>query len=148
MSIKNALISVFNKQKLDLLIPFLEINNYNIYSTGGTMVDIFKYITDMTKVISISDYTKYPEICDGRVKTLHPRVFGGILGIRTNETHLNDLKKIEAHFFDLIVVNLYPFEEILKQNTDENILLENIDIGGHTLLRAACKNYKYIKYNF
>lgn len=145
MSIKRSIISVFNKQNLNKLVPFLEQNNYIIYSTGGTMKEILKYIKDKTKVISISDYTKSPEICDGRVKTLHPKIFGGLLGLRTNESHVHDIMRIKANFFDLVVVNLYPFEQVLKNNPEnKDILLENIDIGGHTLLRAASKNYKFI----
>ena len=145
MSIKRSIISVFNKQNLNKLVPFLEQNNYIIYSTGGTMKEVLKYMKDKTKVISISDYTESPEICDGRVKTLHPKIFGGLLGLRTNESHLSDIMRINANFFDLVVVNLYPFEEVLKNNPEnEDILLENIDIGGHTLLRAASKNYKFI----
>ena len=145
MSIKRGIISVFNKQNLNKLVPFLEQNNYIIYSTGGTMKEVLKYIKDKTKVVSISDYTEYPEICDGRVKTLHPKIFGGLLGLRTNKSHQSDIIQINANFFDLVVVNLYPFEKILNQNPlNENALLENIDIGGHTLLRAASKNYKFI----
>ena len=109
------------------------------------MKEVLKYMKDKTKVVSISDYTESPEICDGRVKTLHPKIFGGLLGLRTNESHLADIMRIKAKFFDLVVVNLYPFEEVLKNNPEnEDILLENIDIGGHTLLRAASKNYKFI----
>ena len=145
MSIKRCIISVFNKQNLNKLVPFLEQNNYIIYSTGGTMKEVLKYMKDKTKVVSISDYTESPEICDGRVKTLHPKIFGGLLGLRTNESHLSDIIKIKANFFDIVVVNLYPFEQVLKNKfINEDILLENIDIGGHTLLRAASKNYKFI----
>ena len=142
MSIKTAIISVFDKQNLNKLIPFLEDNNYIIYSTGGTKKEILKYVRDENHVISISDYTESPEICNGRVKTLHPKIFGGLLGERKNKSHISDIKKIGGIFFDLVVVNLYPFEQVLKNNPEnENILLENIDIGGHTLLRAASKNY-------
>ena len=148
-NLKNALISVSDKSSLELLIPYLEQNNYNIYSTGGTMTTILELVKDENenkgRVISISDYTEYPEICNGRVKTLHPRIYGGILGIRSNEEHIADLSKINAKLFDLVVVNLYPFERILSiQKSSEQTLLENIDIGGHTLLRAAAKNYKDI----
>ena len=145
MSTKRSIISVFDKQNLSKLVPYLEQNNYIIYSTGGTMNEVLKYMKDKSKVVSISDYTESPEICDGRVKTLHPRIFGGLLGLRTNEAHLSDLIQIKANFFDLVVVNLYPFEKVLHQNPlNEDTLLENIDIGGHTLLRAASKNYKFI----
>ena len=140
---KNALISVFNKDKLDKLIPHLEENNYNIYSTGGTMKAIRKLVSNDACVFSISDYTEYPEICDGRVKTLHPSIFGGILAKRNNCNHMMDLNDISAQTFDLVVINLYPFETVLKHNpSNEELLLENIDIGGHTLMRAAAKNYK------
>ena len=144
MSTKNAIISVYNKENLDKLIPYLEKNNYHIYSTGGTLTYILKHTSDSSKVYSIADYTGFPELCDGRVKTLHPRIYGGILGIRTNTEHLIDLINIDGKLFDLVVVNLYPFEKVLEQQLEEEVLLENIDIGGHTLLRAAAKNYKYI----
>ena len=141
---KNALISVYDKTNLSVLVKFLELNNYKIYSTGGTMKEILKLVNDKDCVISISNYTNSPEICNGRVKTLHPLVFGGILGCRDNKEHVNDINQLNGLFFDIVVVNLYPFEQVLKQSNDENLLLENIDIGGHTLLRAASKNYKYI----
>ena len=147
------MISVYNKQNLDKLVPYLERNNYQIYSTGGTMTKILEYVKDKSIVHSISDYTDSPEICDGRVKTLHPRIYGGILCLRNKQEHINDLATIKAELFYLIVVNLYPFEKVLeKQSSEEEKseeeLLENIDIGGHTLLRAASKNYKHINYDF
>ena len=187
--IKNAIISVFDKQNLDILIPYLEKEDYHIYSTGCTMTKILELVCNKEIVFSISNYTESPEICDGVVKILHPRIFGGILGIRDNSMHVDDLDYIQAKFFDIIVVNLYPFEKIyekyekqedekyeIKELTDyldnfqdfkssdnfnnfdnsnnfdnfnnfdnsEDILLENIDIDGHTLLRAGSKNYKYI----
>ena len=141
---KNALISVFDKQNLDILVPYLEDQNYHIYTTGGTMKTVLEYVKDKCIVHSISDYTEFPEICQGRVKTLHPRIYGGILGLRSNTEHLQDLKKNNIELFDLVVVNLYPFEKVLAENTEEALLLENIDIGGHTLMRASSKNYKYI----
>lgn len=141
---KNALISVYDKTKLSILVKYLESNNYKICSTGGTMKEILKLVNNKECVISVSNYTNSPEICNGRVKTLHPLIFGGILGLRDNKEHVNDINKLNGTFFDIVVVNLYPFEQVLKQSKDENLLLENIDIGGHTLLRAASKNYKYI----
>jgi phosphoribosylaminoimidazolecarboxamide formyltransferase/IMP cyclohydrolase len=143
-SIKNAIISVYDKDNLDKLIPYLEQNNYQIYSTGGTMTHILKYIKKKSNVFSISEYTGFPEICQGRVKSLHPSIYGGILGIRTNPDHLEDLIRNDIKLFDLIVVNLYPFEKVLEQQLCEAILLENIDIGGPSLLRAGAKNYQYI----
>ena len=147
MTQKNCLISVFNKDNLEKLVPYLEENNYNIYTTGGTYAVVNNYIKDKTRLISISDYTKFPEICSGRVKTLHPKIYGGILGLRDEQSHLNDLITNDCSLFDMVVVNLYPFEKVLqnKNLNDEETLLENIDIGGHTLLRAGIKNYKYIK---
>ena len=145
MSVKNCLISVFNKDNLDVLTPYLEENNYNIY-TGGTYSVIHGLIKDKNRVISISDYTKFPEICSGRVKTLHPKIYGGILGLRDVQSHLDDLQQNNCILFDIVVVNLYPFEKVLLEpDACEETLLENIDIGGHTLLRSAVKNYKYIK---
>ena len=129
MSIKRSIISVFNKQNLNKLVPFLEQNNYIIYSTGGTLKEVLKYIKDKTKVISISNYTESPEICDGRVKTLHPKIFGGLLGIRNNESHLSDIMRIKANFFDLVVVNLYPFEQVLKNNPENEDILEDFLFG-------------------
>ena len=143
--VRNALISVYNKIHLDKLVHYLEENNYNIYSTGGTMKSILEYVTDKNIVFSISDYTEYPEICGGRVKTLHPCIFGGILANKNNSNHIIDLNNIGAQSFDLVVVNLYPFETVLQNNPlDEELLLENIDIGGHSLMRAAAKNYSNV----
>jgi len=141
---KNALISVFDKQNLDALVPYLEKQSYHIYTTGGTMKTVLEYVKDKSIVYSISDYTDFPEICQGRVKTLHPRIYGGILGLRSNAEHLQDLMRNNVKLFDLVVVNLYPFEKVLAEDVAESLLLDNIDIGGHTLLRASCKNYKYI----
>ena len=104
MSVKRSIISVFNKQNLNKLVPFLEQNDYIIYSTGGTMKEVLKYMKDKTKVVSISDYTESPEICDGRVKTLHPKIFGGLLGLRSKDSHLCDIYDIGGQFFDLVVV--------------------------------------------
>lgn len=157
---KNAIVSVYDKTGLDRLVPFLIQNNYNIYSTGGS----FKKISDIidtinnksitrgsdnkinksSVLIDISSYTNSPEICNGRVKTLHPKVFGGILAIQDNENHLSDLNSIGATTFDLVVVNLYPFEETLQNGGTEREVIEQIDIGGHTLIRAAIKNYKNV----
>jgi phosphoribosylaminoimidazolecarboxamide formyltransferase/IMP cyclohydrolase len=141
---KAALISVYDKEGLDVLVPFLEENDFHIYSTGGTLNEVKKYVKDISIVRSVSDYTEYPEICDGRVKTLHPKIYGGILGVRSNPKHIEDLYNINARLFDLVVVNLYPFEQILKKDPREDVLLENIDIGGHTLLRAAAKNHRHV----
>ena len=139
-----ALVSVFDKTNLEALSRYLEENNYEIYSTGGTKTAIENIVKNKEIVKSISDYTGSPEICNGRVKTLHPKIFGGILGLRENNNHHFDLNSIGGVFFDVVVVNLYPFKQTLKTTRDEALLLENIDIGGHTLMRAAAKNHKHV----
>jgi len=131
---KNALISVFDKHNLYILIPYLEQENYHIYSDGATMNEILELVSNKNIVFSIANYTKSPEICDGSVKTLHPKILGGILGQRENQLHVDDIHYIQAVFFDLIVVNLYPLRKVF----------EKYDIEGHTLLRAASTNYKYM----
>jgi phosphoribosylaminoimidazolecarboxamide formyltransferase/IMP cyclohydrolase len=140
----NAIISVSDKKGLDILVPHLEKNNYTIYSTGSTYKHIASLISNTSKLCLISEFTKSPEICEGRVKTLHPKIFGGILGDREKMSHYSDICSINGVFFDLVVVNLYPFQKKYNETEDENILLENIDIGGHSLIRAAIKNYKYV----
>lgn len=143
---KNAIISVYNKKHLDTLVLHLVQQGYTIYSTGGTLCYIKQLLGNNSRdrVISIEEYTEYPEICNGRVKTLHPKIHGGILGLRDNNHHLTDLGNINAVFFDLICVNLYPFEQTLIDTDDEAVILENIDIGGQTLLRAGAKNYNHV----
>ena len=139
--VKKAIISVFDKSNLDVLVKFLEKDGYEIYSTGGSAAEVYKFLENKEKLINISEYTESPEICEGRVKTLHPKIFGGILGKREKETHHNDVVSVGGVFFDLVVVNLYPFAETLEKTDDEDELLENIDIGGHSLIRAGMKNY-------
>ena len=141
---KNILISVYDKTGLDQLVPYLEQENYTIHSTGGTFNYLSSLLQAKNRLKSVSDYTQYPEICDGRVKTLHPKIFGGLLGIRENQSHVADIQSIQGIMFDAIVVNLYPFEQTLQKTSEESELLENIDIGGHTLIRAGIKNYKYV----
>jgi len=141
---KNALISVYDKTCIEHLANYLTTNGYTIYSTGGT----YNKLADLglgVSLINISEYTQSPEICDGRVKTLHPKIFGGLLGKSDNESHVKDLDSINGIFFDIVVVNLYPFEQTINdpQNTEEDIL-EQIDIGGHSLIRASVKNYKQV----
>lgn len=141
---KKAIISVYYKDNLDKFIPYLENNDYQIYSTGGTFTYIKNILKDTSKLINISEYTNSPEICNGRVKTLHPKIFGGLLGLRNNENHVKDLQSIDGIFFDLVLVNLYPFEETIKNTNNESDIIEQIDIGGHSLIRASVKNYKYV----
>ena len=136
-TIKSALISVYHKDGLAPIVQKLAAQNVKIYSTGGT----YKFIEDQgIEVHKVEDLTTYPSILDGRVKTLHPKVFGGILA-RREEDHLSQLEKYEIPEIDLVIVDLYPFEETLKNTSDENTIIEKIDIGGIALIRAAAKNY-------
>ena len=137
--IKRALISVWNKDGLLELAQFLNKNGIEIISTGG----IEKYLRENgISVIEISKITGMSAVMDGRVKTLNPKIFGGILADRKNNNHLEDLNKIDGKTIDLIVVNLYPFvEEAVKRNLPMEKAIEYIDIGGPSMLRAAAKNY-------
>ena len=137
--IKSALISVFYKDGLDDIVKTLSENNVKIYSTGGT----YNFITDLgIKAEKVEDLTTYPSILGGRVKTLHPLVFGGILARRDNDTDLDQMKQYGIPEIDMVVVDLYPFEETVKNTTDNLAIIEKIDIGGISLIRAAAKNYK------
>ena len=136
---KTALISVSNKENIVDLAKIFHQNGITILSTGGTAKLLKKHNIPITP---ISSYTGYPEIMGGRVKTLHPKIFGGILARRDIASDMEDLLKIEATTIDIVVVNLYPFEEMSHANLAEEELLEYIDIGGVSLIRAAAKNYK------
>ena len=138
--IKSALISVFNKDNIDEICSYLSSNNVIIYSTGGT----YNYISNLgIPVKKVEDLTSFPSILNGRVKTLHPKVFGGIL--RTNsESDIEDSKNYDIPNFDLVIVDLYPFEETLKTTKNHNDIIEKIDIGGVSLIRAAAKNYENV----
>ncbi|MCB0668896.1 MAG: bifunctional phosphoribosylaminoimidazolecarboxamide formyltransferase/IMP cyclohydrolase [Saprospiraceae bacterium] len=136
--INSALISVFHKDGLDAIIKKLDQLGVTIYSTGGTQ----KYIEEHgIAVQSVEDLTSYPSILSGRVKTLHPKVFGGILA-RREDQHLSQLESYDIPEIDLVLVDLYPFEETLKATDDESEIIEKIDIGGISLIRAAAKNYR------
>ena len=136
---KRALISVFHKQGIEVIAGKLKENNWEILSTGGTAKYLKEHRID---VLEISDITKFPEILDGRVKTLHPLVFGPILAKKTPE-HLGQLQQFSIPKIDLVIVNFYPFEEAL-QTKDRGLdhMVENIDIGGPSMVRAAAKNFK------
>jgi phosphoribosylaminoimidazolecarboxamide formyltransferase/IMP cyclohydrolase len=140
--IERALISVSKKDGISNFTKELRDFDIEIISTGGTA----KLIRDAgVPVTEISDYTLLPEMLGGRVKTLHPKIHAGILAVRDNEEHLNDLKRQDIKPIDMVVVNFYPFEEVIKKKEVELAeAIENIDIGGPTLLRAAAKNYKYV----
>ena len=134
---KNAIISVYDKENLDLIAKFLVKKKFNIYSSGGTSSYLKKIGIPHIK---ISDYTNQREILGGRVKTLHPKIFGGLLG-KSSSAHQKELKKEDIVNFDVLIVNLYPFEETVKNTKKQEDIIEMIDIGGHSLIRAAIKNY-------
>ena len=136
--IKRALISVSNKKNLKPLLKILKKNKVEIISSGGTFREIRKL---KFKCIEVSQFTKSPEILDGRVKTLHPKVHAGILNKRNNKKHRLELARNNFQNIDLIVVNFYPFEQVVKYNKSHKKIIENIDIGGPTMVRAAAKNY-------
>ncbi len=137
-TIKSALLSVFHKDGLDKLVLSLHKNNVHLYATGGT----FDFIQAMNiPVTPVEDITGYPSILDGRVKTLHPAVFGGILAIRDNEEHKAQMEKYQLPFIDLVVVDLYPFEKTVSTGASEEDIIEKIDIGGISLIRGAAKNF-------
>jgi phosphoribosylaminoimidazolecarboxamide formyltransferase/IMP cyclohydrolase len=138
--ISNALISVFYKDGLAPIAQALHANGVNIYSTGGTQEFIEKLGIPVHKVETL---TGYPSILGGRVKTLHPKIFGGILARREEANDLVELNEFEIPLFDLVMVDLYPFEETLASTTDESKIIEKIDIGGVSLIRAAAKNFKH-----
>ena len=138
VKIKRAIVSVSNKSNLKLILPILKKNNVEILSSGGT----FKKIKSMNyNCTEISNYTGFSEMLDGRVKTLHPKIYAGILNIRKNKKHKKDLKKEKIQNIDLVIVDLYPFENELKKEGKFQKLIEHIDIGGTALIRAAAKNF-------
>ena len=137
--IRSALISVFYKDGLENIVRQLNSLGVTIYSTGGTQ----KFIEDLkVPCIPVEALTTYPSILGGRVKTLHPSVFGGILGRRDNETDLQEMQEFKIPEIDLVIVDLYPFEETLKTTDEEKLIIEKIDIGGPSMIRAAAKNFK------
>ena len=137
-SIKSALISVFYKENLAPIVKLLHEQNITIYSTGGTQ----KFIENVgIPVIAVEDLTSYPSILGGRVKTLHPKVFGGILTRRDHKGDLLQIKEYEIPEIDLVIVDLYPFEETVASGAFYQDIIEKIDIGGISLIRAAAKNY-------
>ncbi len=137
ISPKSALVSLSDKTNLDLLVSFLLERNVEIISTGGTYKAI-KKITD--NVIEVSEYTGHKEMMDGRVKTLHPKIHAGILARRGEDTDV--LKSMGYKEIDIVVVNLYPFEETIKSGCSFEEAIEQVDIGGPTMIRAAAKNFK------
>ena len=136
---KRALISVFDKDGVLELAKFLRDRDVEIISSGGT----YKYLKENNiEVKEISEITDFPEMLDGRVKTLHPLVHAGILAIRDNKEHMKTLEEREINTIDYVVVNLYPFFEKVREDLSFEEKVEFIDIGGPTMLRAAAKNFK------
>ncbi len=137
-SIKTALISVYHKEGLDKIVQLLHQHNVTIYSTGGSL----DYIRSLgVEAVPVEQLTGYPSILDGRVKTLHPKIFGGILA-RREKDHLAQLEQYDIPPMDLVIVDLYPFEETVRSTSDEKTIIEKIDIGGISLIRAAAKNFQ------
>ena len=136
--IKSALISVFSKEGLEPIVRKLHEQNVIFYSTGGTE----NFIKSLgIPVIPVEDVTRYPSILGGRVKTLHPKVFGGILNRQDNETDVQQMQEYNIPQIDLVIVDLYPFEKTVASGANESDIIEKIDIGGISLIRAAAKNF-------
>ena len=139
--IQSALISVFYKEGLQKIISLLQENNITIYTTGGTQ----KFIEEQgVSCVPVETLTGYPSILGGRVKTLHPAVFGGILGRRDVEQDLEEMREYKISVIDLVIVDLYPFEETVKSTSEESLIIEKIDVGGPSMIRAAAKNFKNV----
>ena len=141
LKVKNALISVSNKESMTSLLKTLKKFNINIISSGGTYASIRKLGYKCTE---LSKYTGFKEMLDGRVKTLHPKVHAGILHDRQNKKHKSEMTKQKFPAIDLIVVNFYPFQKIVMSTENSKKIIENIDIGGPTMVRAAAKNFKNV----
>lgn len=142
VKIERALISVSNKDGVEKIAKFLADNGVEILSTGGTA----KLLKEKgIAVTSVDSYTGHPEVMNGRVKSLHPKIHGGILALRDNENHLKDMKDNDIKPIDMVIVNLYPFEAtIAKEGVTLEDAIENIDIGGPTMVRSSAKNHKFV----
>ena len=141
VKIKSALISVYSKENLEPIIISLDKLGVKLYATGGT----FDFIEHLKiPVTAVEEVTDYPSILGGRVKTLHPKVFGGILGRRENNEDLLQLEQYQIPEIDLVVVDLYPFEKTVSDNSSHADIIEKIDIGGVSLIRAAAKNFNHV----
>ncbi len=137
--IKTALISVFHKDGLDDLLAKLHAEGVKFLSTGGTQ----KFIESLGyECQTVESVTSYPSILGGRVKTLHPKIFGGILARRTNESDVAQMGEYEIPAIDLVIVDLYPFEQTVASGASSDDIIEKIDIGGISLIRAGAKNFK------
>ena len=141
LKIKSALVSVFDKENIHSLLKCFKKHNIKIISSGGTYKSIKKLGYDC---IELSHYTGFNEMLDGRVKTLHPKIHAGILHDRKNKVHKSEMTKQNFPSIDLIVVNFYPFQKVVTETKNPNKIIENIDIGGPTMVRAAAKNFKNV----
>ena len=138
-TIKSALISVFSKDGLEPIVRKLHEQNVTFYSTGGTE----EFIKNLgIPVVPVEDVTSFPEILGGRVKTLHPKIFGGILNRQENASDVAQMEEFDIPQIDLVIVDLYPFEKTVASGASEADIIEKIDIGGISLIRAAAKNFK------
>ena len=139
--IQRVLVSAYNKSNIIPFIKILHQNNIEIISTGGTQQVLEE---NGIKVSSVESITEYPSILGGRVKTLHPKIFGGILNRSEMKSDIEELKKYDISTFDMVIVDLYPFLETTIETTNHEKIIEKIDIGGVSLIRASAKNYKEI----
>ena len=142
MAMKRALISVYNKTSIVDFARELDKMNIEIISTGGTYETLKK--AGIKSVKHVSEVTGFPEILEGRVKTEHPKLIGGILALRDKEEHMKDLERHGIEAVDWVVCNLYPFEKVTANGADMKTALENIDIGGPNMIRAAAKNFENV----
>jgi phosphoribosylaminoimidazolecarboxamide formyltransferase/IMP cyclohydrolase len=142
MTLKRALISVYDKTGIVNFAQKLSEHKIEIIATDGT----FKTLKEagVRHVKPVSAFTDFPEILEGRVKTMHPNLIGGILALRDNEEHMRELRRFRIEPIDMVVCNLYPFEKVVNQGADLKIALENIDVGGPNLIRGAAKNFENV----
>lgn len=141
-SMKYALLSVYNKTGIVDFARELQKLGFTIISTGGTL----KALKDakIENIKHVSEITGFPEILDGRIKTEHPKLVGGILALRNNKNHMNQFEQFEITPIDLVACNLYPFKKVTEDGADLKTALENIDIGGPNMIRAAAKNFEHV----
>ena len=142
MIMKRALISVYDKTGIVSFVRELDKLGFEIISTGGTLKILKEEGIRLVK--HVSEVTEFSEILEGRVKTEHPKLMGGILALRDNKEHIEDLEMFGIEPIDLVVCNLYPFEKVTEQGADMKTALENIDIGGPNMIRAAAKNFENV----
>ena len=142
MAMKRALISVYNKTNIVDFARELDKMRIEIISTGGTYETLKK--AGIKSVKHVSEITGFPEILEGRVKTEHPKLMGGILALRDKEEHMKDLERYDIEAIDWVVCNLYPFEKVTANGADMKTALENIDVGGPNMIRAAAKNFENV----